>query len=114
SPLDGKVSNYSVRFNSCLRLKETAQVHMRLGSDDGSRLIFNGKEVISMWVPQAMTYSDFSSDLQAGTYPVLVEYFQLMGAASLKFEIMVAGKNISASDIGELLRPEYAADGTAT
>lgn len=114
SPLDGKTTNYSVRFNSCLRLTETAQVHMRLGSDDGSRLFFNGKEVISMWAPQAMTYSDFNTDIQAGTYPVLVEYFQSGGAATVKFEISVAGKDVSASDIGDLLRPEYSEDGTAT
>ena len=78
---------YSARWSSVFKPKKTGKYLFRLSGDDGYRLIFNGKELIADWTKHAETLKEIAVTVEAGKeYPVVIEYFEEVGEASLKFE----------------------------
>jgi hypothetical protein len=83
-PADG----YSIRWEGTLQVPETADYEFILGSDDGSRLFIDDRQVVGEWSDRG--YSDLYSDpikLEAGKdYGIRVEYFERDGAAQVRLQ----------------------------
>ena len=54
--------------------------NFHMGSDDGSRLVINGKEVINMWWPQWFKWKSTRRYLIRGWHEAHAEMFQTYGA----------------------------------
>ncbi len=66
----------------------TAGPHrLRVTSDDGVRVLVNGRIVIERWDHHASMRDEVVVELEAGVVPVKVEYFQITGGAALLLEL---------------------------
>ena len=83
---------YSVRLNGCLEILKESRIEFVLGSDDGSKLIIDGREVISMWKVQGFTVENKTVVLKTGTHLIQVDYFQGDGSSSLNLKAGINGK----------------------
>ena len=65
----------------------------RTNSDDGVRVLVSGKPVIENWTWHGPTTNDGMFDQQAeGEVPIVVEYFEIDGFATLRLDIEPAAK----------------------
>jgi hypothetical protein len=78
--------NFSVRWESCLELDAPTTLALRLGVDDGGRLIIDGETLIDAWRVQSFHWDEVEKALPAGRYRVTVEYFEKTGAAGILLE----------------------------
>ena len=78
---------FSARFTGQATLDgSTYQISARV--DDGVRVYINGALLINEWhVADGKTYTGFL-ELPAGQYPIVVEYLEFGGAATLLFDIL--------------------------
>jgi PA14 domain len=86
-PADG----FSARFETCLRLPAPATVEFTVGSDDGSRLFVDARQVLDAWVDQGYTMRDASIPLAAGVHPVRLDFYERAGSARVTFAARIAG-----------------------
>lgn len=82
----GRTNQFAVRYTGFLHLAETGSHKFFLGSDDGSRLLIDGREVLN--VDGIHPYSEKSAtvELARGTHPIVVEFFQGGGEWILKVD----------------------------
>ena len=75
-------TNFSTKWTGTLTPPVTGTYTFALTSDDGSRLLIGGKQVIDNWRDQGTTTETAKVDLTAGT-PVQIEvdYYQAGGGA---------------------------------
>ena len=72
----GRTNNFAARFESYVVLEQPTKVRFHLGSDDGSRVLVDGKKVVDVdGVHPHQTKSE-EIELAAGPHLVVVEYFQ--------------------------------------
>jgi hypothetical protein len=83
--------DFSSRWESCMVLDRPHDVVFRLGSDDGSRLAIDGRNVIDQWKGQPYTEQMASVRLAAGVHYVRVEHFELTGTADLSLRARFEG-----------------------
>ncbi|HLF25875.1 MAG TPA: glycoside hydrolase family 9 protein [Anaerolineae bacterium] len=77
---------YSVRWAGQLQPRVTGQHTFYLNSDDGSRLIINGTQVVNNWSDHAATEVSGTINLTAGQrYDITVEFYESAGDASVVF-----------------------------
>jgi hypothetical protein len=84
-------TNYSVRWESCLRLAEAGDVVFTLGSDDGSRVIVDGSTVLDAWSDHSFQRASAEKHLAPGVHDVRVEYYQKAGTARIELEMQAKG-----------------------
>lgn len=87
----GRADHFSIRLTGYLRIPKPDDYLFRLTSDDGSRLYLDGKRIIDMWFDQ-----DSASDwalvrLEAGYYPIRIEFYERTGAARLSIRLSSFG-----------------------
>ena len=71
------VDNFSVRWIGVFRPKASGKYKIRLTCDDGYRMFFDGKEIISLWNDHGMEYRDVVISVEAKKeYPVVIEYYE--------------------------------------
>jgi len=69
--------DFSIRWTGKLVPIESGRYQLNLGSDDGSRLYFDGKLVIDNWRNSADNKGAYQADLEAGKqYDLRVEYYE--------------------------------------
>ncbi|MCS5661569.1 MAG: acyltransferase family protein, partial [Dehalococcoidia bacterium] len=90
---------FGMVFEGELEIKEAGDFKFRLGSDDGSRLIINGKELIDNDGMHAVKYKEESIELEPGMAQVRVEYFDSGGAQGLS--LSVSGPGIKELSVGK-------------
>ena len=83
----GSFANRSLRFDSCLEADEEGTFVFELGSDDGSRLLVDGVNVIDMWRPQSFASKQGEVKLLRGWHHIRVEYFQKGGRSGLSLKL---------------------------
>lgn len=87
-------NSFGCVFEGYVKIEEEGYYVFVLDSDDGSRLFFNGHEMINNdgvhGTDNAKTYV---APLQKGFYPVRIEYFQGEGNKQLQFIYMRPGQN---------------------
>jgi hypothetical protein len=86
SPSPGIVNSdfFSARWSRSIFF-ETATYRFTTQSDDGIRVSISGNLIIDNWTPHAIQTNSVEIALGAGTYPVVVEYFEDAGQAVAKF-----------------------------
>ena len=71
-----RTSNFAIRFNGFLHVAREGEYTFHLGSDDGSRLLIDGKQVVE--VDGVHPYQQRSGKLKLtpGPHPIIVDFFQ--------------------------------------
>lgn len=89
--LDPKVARrgneFGIVFETYLPIATKGKYKFRIGSDDGSRLLIDGKEVVKMDGVHPMEFREATKELEAGVYPLSVEYFDKSGQKELSVEM---------------------------
>ncbi len=78
-------TGYSVRWSGTVQAQFSQTYAFTVTSDDGARLWVDGSELVDQWVDQPATAASGSIALTAGrSYPIILEYYQGQGLASVK------------------------------
>ncbi len=112
-------SNFAVRFDTTIIIPKDANYTFRLGSDDGSRLFIDGKQVIDNDGIHPMDFKSGKTKLTAGPHPLRVEYFEKGGEEELALQIeggglertsigAIATLDQGAKAIKQLVEPQFA------
>ena len=72
----GRTNNFAATFESYVVLDQPSKVRFHLGSDDGSRLLVDGKLVVDVDGIHPHQTKSAEIELAAGPHKLLVEYFQ--------------------------------------
>lgn len=82
----GRSDRFGLRFEGFLRIDKRGRYVFHLGSDDGSRLLINGAEVVRNGGVHAHEVKSGAVRLDPGVYPVRIEWFEQAGEQSLTLE----------------------------
>lgn len=93
----GRGDNFSVRFESNILISKAGTYRFHLGSDDGSFLYVDGKEVVNVDGVHPHSVKSGSRDLSQGVHRLVVDYSEVGGEQSLGLEI--EGPGISRQSI---------------
>lgn len=69
------VDEFAARWDACMTLDEPTEMQFRLESDDGSRLVVDGRVVVDNWGEHGEQAKGGSIELRPGTRHLRVEYF---------------------------------------
>ena len=84
-PLSGfPADNYSIRWKSIINLPQPKTIRFELASDDGSRLIIDGRTEIDQWYAHPFQPNEITLELAAGSHTIEVDYFQLSASAEIR------------------------------
>ena len=87
----GRADRFGVVFQSFLAIDKTADYKFRLGSDDGSRLLIDNREVVNNDGVHAQQYREGQVKLEAGVHRLVIEYFDQGAHNTLSLEIEGGG-----------------------
>lgn len=91
-------NNFGCVFEGYIKIEEEGYYIFALDSDDGSRLVFNGREIVNNdGVHGSDNAKTYVAPLQKGFYPVRVEYFQGEGDKQLRLIYLKPGQNSTES-----------------
>lgn len=78
-------TDFSVRWQGTLTAPKTGDYRIGMTSDDGMRVILNGKTILEDWTVHAPDSRSTSVHLEEGqVYPLTIEYFQEEGGAECR------------------------------
>ncbi len=89
---------FGLELDGYIDIPETGVYRFYLSSDDGSRLLIHGREVIINNGIHGMREKSGTVALEKGLHPFTLEYFQRSGGLGLK--VYISGKNIVKQEIG--------------
>jgi mono/diheme cytochrome c family protein len=92
--------NFAVRFDTTIIVPKDANYTFRLGSDDGSRLFVDGKQVIENDGIHPMDFKIGKAKLTAGPHAVRVEYFE--GGGGEELALQIEGGGLERTSIGAI------------
>ena len=72
----GRTNNFAATFESYVVLDQPSKVRFQLGSDDGSRLLVDGKLVVDVDGVHPHQTKSAETQLAAGPHKLVIEYFQ--------------------------------------
>jgi hypothetical protein len=96
--------NFSARWQTCLVIDRPLDITFRLGSDDGSRLIVDGRTILDLWSSHPYAERDATASLAVGAHELKVEHFDSGGNADLTLVAQIGGKGPFVSLPRALLR----------
>lgn len=91
--------NFFARWSGTLRVPKAGKYTFYTSSDDGSRLLINGKPVVNNGGPHEMQEASGEIELTAGEHPIVVEYYDMGAHAGLK--VSWAGADLEKAVIAE-------------
>lgn len=83
----GRTNNFAVRFESYIVLDQADKVRFHLGSDDGSRLLVDGKVVVDVDGVHPHQTKSAEIELASGPHLLVVEYFQGGGEWTIDLQL---------------------------
>jgi hypothetical protein len=97
APLDAlPPDKFSARWDTCLRVEEADLVVLQINANDGARVYVDGETVIDAWDKSPTTrkrgFGSAELTLEPGVHHLQVEYFESLGAASIKFAASFDGE----------------------
>lgn len=98
----GRGDNFGLVFTGYWTITKAGKYDFNLSSDDGSRLIINGKRVIDNDGIHGVQNRGGSITLEPGVHSVRVEFFEKTGGEEVKCE--VSGPGLGKQPIGGLLK----------
>jgi mono/diheme cytochrome c family protein len=78
---------FGLRFEAYLRIERPGLYRFHLGSDDGSRLVLDGREIIDHGSIHAYSQKSAQVKLEPGLHPLIVDYFEQGGEERLTLEL---------------------------
>ncbi len=96
-----KKDGFALRFKAFLHIPKDGEYQFWLGSDDGSRLLINGEEIVNGDGVHPHSVQSAKKQLTAGAYSIVVEYFEGGGEESLSAE--VAGPELNRQSLAGLV-----------
>lgn len=94
-------SDYALRFEGFFRADAAGAYTFHLNSDDGSKLLIDGKTVVDNDGIHAPLSKSGSAELTKGVHAVVVDFFQGGGGAELEVEI--EGRGLGRQPFGPLV-----------
>ena len=94
--------NFAVVYSGFWQTTEKQTYKFRIGSDDGSKLIINGKTVVDNDGIHGVAFKESELELAAGIHEVRVEFFEKGGGEVLTVEI--SGGDYKSADLATLMR----------
>jgi mono/diheme cytochrome c family protein len=83
----GRGDDFALRFEGYLQIPRDGQYLLRIGSDDGSRLLIDGREVARIDGIHPLQFGEGRVELKAGARKLTIEYFEQGGGEELQAEI---------------------------
>jgi PA14 domain len=87
---------FSARWDTCLRIDEADEVILQVHANDGARVYVDGETVIDAWEKSPITrkrgFGSAELTLEPGVHHLQIEYFESLGAASIKFAASFDGE----------------------
>lgn len=83
----GRGDDFALRFEGFVQIPRDGQYLFRIGSDDGSRLLIDGREVARVDGIHPLQFGEGRVELKAGPRKLTVEYFEQGGGEELQAEI---------------------------
>jgi len=84
-------NNFGMRFTGFLQIEKPGQYQFWIGSDDGSRLQIDGKEVVKNGGVHPHTEKEGRVSLDVGPHEIIVDYFQGGGEWTLTLDMQGQG-----------------------
>jgi hypothetical protein len=84
-PMSGLTHDFSVRWTGRIEIPASGNVDFFMRSDDGVRLYIDNRLVIDNWIDQEANWASGSINLNKGTYPIKIEYYDSMYGAVIEF-----------------------------
>ncbi|MFT7631032.1 MAG: cytochrome c553 [Mariniblastus sp.] len=106
-----KKDNYGVVFTGFWETKTDAEYQFRISSDDGSRVLVDGKSVIDNDGLHGMGWKQSKAKIPTGIHEVRVEFFEKTSGEGLQIE--VSGGGLAAVGFESLVRATRAEPETA-
>ncbi|MCA9155389.1 MAG: c-type cytochrome, partial [Planctomycetales bacterium] len=78
---------FAMRFTAFLNLSRDGKYRFHLGSDDGSRLLIDGQQVVVNDGIHPHSFKSGEAELKAGVHELVVEYFEQGGEESCQVDI---------------------------
>jgi hypothetical protein len=87
---------FSVRWDTCLRIDEANPVIFQVNANDGARVFVDGETVIDAWDKSPETrkrgFGSVELTLEPGVHHLRIEYFESLGAATIRFAASFDGE----------------------
>lgn len=101
SPMSGiPEDNWTGRWDTCLRVSgQPQEVLLSVGSDDGSRILVDGRNEVDNWRSQTERWEHGRVELEPGVHHIRVEYFEAGGRARIRARLV-------SDDPIDLFRPD--------
>ena len=104
-------THFSVRWTGTLTAPASGKYTLAIMSDDGCRLIFDGKTLIDNWLPSSGAPRTAVVTLEAGhAYPIRCEYYQAEGRAFFHLNWLLPGRSDTSLAFSEAARAAASAD----
>jgi len=94
----GDANRYSIRYTGWLTIGASGSYTFYTTSDDGSKLLINGSEIVDNDGQHGVRERSGSVNLAAGTYPFQVLYFEVAGSTET-LSVQYEGPSIARQDI---------------
>ncbi|MFT7678980.1 MAG: mono/diheme cytochrome c family protein [Planctomycetota bacterium] len=82
--MERRDEHFGLRFRGMLQIPEDGSWSLSLRSDDGSRLVLDGRQVIDNWGNHAPQTKEVTLDLYAGPHSLGLTYFENSGGEELE------------------------------
>jgi mono/diheme cytochrome c family protein len=96
-----RADQFAVRYIGQFHLAQDSNYTFTIGSDDGSRLLIDGEEIIKVDGIHPHSTASKQLKLKKGVHQVVVEYFENSGEESLSVE--VESKNLPKTNLASLM-----------
>ncbi len=100
----GRGDHFAVRFAGTMRIDRDGRYTFHLGSDDGSRLLIDGKAVVTNDGIHGFTVASDQVDLTAGLHQIVAEFFEQAGEERMTVEY--EGRRMRRQSVEFALVPE--------
>ncbi|MFT5129307.1 MAG: hypothetical protein ACI8W8_002929 [Rhodothermales bacterium] len=109
-PTDDRADGFAIRWQGFLIAPQAGRYRIAATTDDGMRVYVAGKKVVESWVDQSAVRISGEIELQAGSHPIAMEYFESSGEATAKLEWQPPGAAEFAIIPSSALRSSQAPD----
>ena len=92
---------FGMVFEAFLRIEKQGSYTFHLGSDDGSRLLIDGIEVVNVDGIHPLSFNSEKTKLEPGIHKIVVEYFEQGGEEVLKVEY--EGKGVPRQSLDDIV-----------
>ena len=83
----GRENQFAIRYSGLLQLPKAGEYTFHLGSDDGSRLLINQREVVKVDGIHPVQFRQATHRLESGIHDLVIEFFEQGGGQELRLDM---------------------------